>query len=184
MALSSDHFSRRRFKRGLSLLALSFFLDGCQTLSFIAQEHQPLIVTTGKAENVESHDFALSQEQAVVGALATIESRDDDTLSDLARHFGLGFTDIAIANPQLDPWALNDNQTVLLPLQFILPEAPRNGIVLNLANMRMFYYPKNQRQVRTYPVGIGRDGWNTPLGATKIVAKRAKPAWTDRKSVV
>ncbi|WAR44109.1 L,D-transpeptidase family protein [Methylomonas rapida] len=183
MALSSDHFSRRRFKRGLSLLALSFFLDGCQTLSFIAQEHQPLIVTTGKAENVESHDFALSQEQAVVGALATIESRDDDTLSDLARHFGLGFTDIAIANPQLDPWALNDNQTVLLPLQFILPEAPRNGIVLNLANMRMFYYPKNQRQVRTYPVGIGRDGWNTPLGATKIVAKRAKPAWTVPESI-
>ncbi len=115
--------------------------------------------------------------------LASVDSQKEDSLPDLARHFGLGFTDITLANPSLDAWALNDNQPVLLPLQFVLPEAPRKGIVLNLANMRMFYYPEKQDKVMTYPIGIGRDGWNTPLGSTQIVAKKANPAWTVPESI-
>ena len=162
------------------VIALAMLLEGCQTLSFT--QDAPLTVVTGKAEFVESHDFTIEANQQVVGELANVDSRDDDTLSDLARHFGLGFTDITLANARLDPWALSENQTILLPLQFVLPDAPRNGIVLNLANMRMFYYP-NQNKVLTYPVGIGRDGWNTPLGATKIIAKKANPAWTVPESI-
>lgn len=154
-------------------------LEGCQTLPSF-QDSQ---LYQQKTEIIETHDFSIENKQGVVGALASVDSRKDDTLSDLARHFGLGFTDITIANPSLDPWALNDDQDVLLPLQFILPEAPHKGIVLNLANMRMFYYPKKQNRVQTYPVGIGRDGWHTPLGDTKIVAKKAKPAWTVPASI-
>lgn len=156
-------------------------LSGCQSFSFIKDSE--LLVTTGKAEFVESHAFSVAGQEQVVGALATVESQQDDTLPDLARHFGLGFTDITIANPHLEPWALAENQQVLLPLQFILPEAARKGVVLNLANMRMFYYPKDQQKVLTFPVGIGRDGWNTPLGMTKIVAKKANPSWTVPESI-
>ena len=73
---------------------------------------------------------------------------------------------------------------MLLPLQFILPDAPRKGIVLNLANMRLFYYPPKQPDaVFTYPIGIGREGWNTPLGQTTIVAKTVNPAWTVPESI-
>lgn len=156
-------------------------LSGCQSFSLVRDSE--LLVTTGKAETVESHAFSIAGQAQIVGALATVESKRDDTLSDLARHFGLGFTDITIANPRLEPWALEENQQVLLPLQFILPEASRNGVVLNLANMRMFYYPKDQQKVLTFPVGIGRDGWNTPLGTTKIVAKKANPSWTVPESI-
>ena len=166
----------------VSLVLISTLLSGCQTLSF--SPDQQLFVYNSQAGNVESHVFSIAEEQRLVGALARVDSRQNDTLSDLARNFGLGYTDITIANPYLEPWALNDNQTVLLPLQFILPDAPLSGVVLNLANMRMFYYPKNQGKVLTYPVGIGRDGWNTPLGATKIIAKKANPAWTVPDSIL
>ncbi|PPD32276.1 MAG: hypothetical protein CTY19_11730 [Methylomonas sp.] len=167
---------------GLLFVCGAWLLSGCQTLSFTT-EHPENLVFEGRAETIESHVFSIAGQREVVGVLATVESRQNDTLSDLARHFGLGYTDITIANPELDAWALDDNQQVLLPLQFILPEAPRNGIVLNLANMRMFYYPKAEHRVLTYPVGIGRDGWNTPLGATKIVAKKVNPAWTVPESI-
>ena len=164
------------------LLPIMMLLQGCQSLSFSHPDH--FSVTTGKAEFVESHVFPVVGNQSVVGALAIVDSRAGDTMSDLARHFGLGFTDITLANPQLDPWVLNDSQEVLLPLQFILPDAAHHGIVLNLANMRLFFYPKNQNSVQTYPVGIGRDGWHTPLGTTKVVEKRVKPAWTVPASIL
>lgn len=170
-----------RSRLWLPLISLAMLLQGCQTLPLNTDSQ--LTVVTGKAESIESHAFPIEADSEVVGELASVDSRDEDTLSDLARHFGLGFTDITIANPLLDPWALGENQAVLLPLHFILPEAPRSGIVLNLANMRMFYYPENQDKVLTYPVGIGRDGWNTPLGATKIVAKKARPTWTVPDSI-
>ncbi|MDD5323541.1 MAG: L,D-transpeptidase family protein, partial [Methylococcales bacterium] len=71
-----------------------------------------------------------------------------------------------------------------LPLQFILPDATHKGIILNLANMRLFYYPKQQPgKVFTYPVGIGRQGWNTPMGLTSIVAKKANPSWVVPESI-
>lgn len=165
----------------LLMMIVAALLSGCQTLS-ITQDSQ-LSVSTGRADSVEAHQFPITKQQDMVGMLASVNSQNEDSLSDLARHFGLGFTDITLANPELDPWALKDSQAVLLPLQFVLPEAPRKGIVLNLANMRMFYYPKKGEKVMTYPVGIGRDGWNTPLGTTQIVAKRANPAWTVPESI-
>lgn len=178
-----NHYPRAE-AASLHVLCFGLFavlLSGCQ--SWLFTKDAELLVSTGKAEFVESHAFAIEEHRQIVGALATVDSQRDDTLSDLARHFGLGFTDITIANPGIEPWALAENQPVLLPLQFVLPEAPRNGVVLNLANMRMFYYPKDQQKVLTFPVGIGRDGWNTPLGLTKIVAKKANPAWTVPESI-
>lgn len=166
-----------------SILVWSLSLSGCQLLP-LAPDTPPPTTWSEKVESVATHEFSLSANQAMVGTLAQVASRDTDTLSDIARHFGLGFNDMVIANPGLDAWKLTNDQPVLLPLQFVLPDAPRKGIVLNLANMRLFYYPKNLPQsLVTYPVGIGRQGWNTPMGATQIVAKKANPSWTVPESI-
>lgn len=165
------------------ILSSGLGLGGCQLLPSISEPVAEIAAPTG-VESIASHDFTLADEQSMVGELAVVPAGNDDTLSDLARHFGLGYNDIALANPAVDPWIVAEQQPLLLPLQFILPEAPRKGIVLNLANMRMFYFPKQQPgNVKTYPVGIGRDGWDTPLGSTQIVAKKANPDWTVPESI-
>lgn len=137
-----------------------------------------------KLTDIATREFAIAKDHRIVGGLAVISAHDGDTLPDIARHFGLGYTDITIANPNIRPWTPKAGVLTQLPLQFILPDAPRKGIVLNLANMRMFYYPPKQPDaVFTYPIGIGREGWNTPLGQTTIVAKTVNPAWTVPESV-
>ena len=168
----------------LILLSFLTFLSGCQTLSGLFEpdtDSQRLVFdepVTPLQADIAKHEFTLSPDQTMVGEIASIETRENDTLSDIARHFGLGYNDITIANEGIPAWTPRAGSHVLLPLQFILPDAPHKGIVLNLANMRMFYYPKNESgKVLTYPVGIGRDGWNTPMGSTSIAVKTENPTW-------
>jgi L,D-transpeptidase ErfK/SrfK len=137
-----------------------------------------------KLAGIATRQFAIAKHRRIVGDLAGISVQDGDTLPDIARHFGLGYNDITLANPAILPWTPKAGERVQLPLRFILPDASRKGIVLNLANMRLFYYPPKQPgAVFTYPIGIGREGWNTPLGQTTIVAKTVNPAWTVPESV-
>ncbi|MGZ8143993.1 MAG: L,D-transpeptidase family protein [Methylosarcina sp.] len=165
-----------------SIISLSSLLTGCQTFNgLFADEPQPVAVIpelTPKIETIASHEFQLDDGQSMVGQLAAVNTQENDTLSDIARHYGLGFNDISIANASISPWTPATGSRVLLPLQFILPDAPRKGIVLNLANMRLFYYPKKEPgKLYTYPVGIGRQGWHTPMGLTRIAEKTANPSW-------
>ena len=171
--------------RQILFITMSLWLSGCQILQFSQKSEPDLVVWTTKSNDIASHEFALTPDQPLVGALASMTTHENDTLSDIARHYGLGYNDITIANSGLDPWTPGEGQLVLLPLQFILPDAPHKGIVLNLANMRLFYYPKTPAEtLLTYPVGIGRQGWNTPLGQTEIAAKKANPDWTVPKSIL
>jgi L,D-transpeptidase ErfK/SrfK len=143
-----------------------------------AEEIQP------KLAGIATRQFAIAKDRRIVGSLAEITVQSGDTLPDMARHFGLGYNDITLANPAILPWTRQTGARVMLPLRFILPDAPPKGIVLNLANLRLFYYPPKQpNAVFTYPIGVGRDGWNTPLGQTTIVAKTVKPTWTVPESV-
>lgn len=165
----------------ISLLMAVFLLSGCQTLSGFFQPEKQATIEQPSVQlqtDITKHEFELSGDQALIGEIAAVESRENDTLPDIARHFGLGYNDITAANPSVSAWTPSANSKVLLPLQFILPDAPHKGIVLNVANMRMFYYPKKQRnKVYTYPVGIGRDGWNTPMGMTNVAVKTPNPDW-------
>lgn len=165
----------------IGLVILTSLLSGCETLSgLFPNRNQPVIEqsTVALQSDITKHEFDLSSEQTLIGELAAVESRENDTLPDIGRHFGLGYNDITAANASVSAWTPRANSRVLLPLQFIVPDAPRKGIVLNVANMRMFYYPKKQRnKVFTYPVGIGRDGWNTPMGTTSIAVKTPNPDW-------
>jgi len=181
------HSNKTAFRYSLSLVCilLSSVLAGCQSMPFFGSSQEPPVASAPpKQEHIESHDFQLADGQNIVGSLATVDTRENDTLPDIARHYGLGYNDITIANPGIDPWTPKPGSQVLLPLRFIVPEAPHKGIVLNLANMRLFFYPQKQPDtVFTYPVGIGRQGWNTPMGSTKIISKRANPAWTVPESI-
>ena len=172
----------------VSLFAIALLLSGCQTLSGVFSFDDQSDVETPKPQlqsDITKHEFGLSGDQAMVGEIAAVETRENDTLPDIARHFGLGYNDITAANAGIPAWTPKANSRVLLPLQFILPDAPHKGIVLNVANMRLFYYPKKQRdKVFTYPVGIGRDGWNTPMGMTSIAVKTPNPDWHVPPSIL
>ncbi|HZW59052.1 MAG TPA: L,D-transpeptidase family protein [Woeseiaceae bacterium] len=123
----------------------------------------------------------------VVGAVTTIRARADDTLIDIARRHGLGYEDMVIANPDVDVWLPGEGTVVVLPTRFVLPPGPRRGIVLNLAEYRMYYYPPvkdgEAATVMTWPMSIGRMDWETPLGRTRIIAKVRNPAWYPPDSV-
>jgi L,D-transpeptidase ErfK/SrfK len=123
----------------------------------------------------------------VIGALATVTARYDDTLVDIARSHGLGYQDIVRANPGVDVWLPGEGTEVRLPTRYVLPAVPREGLVLNLAEYRMYYFPRAEpgqpAYVYTYPISIGRMDWETPLGQTRITAMAKDPAWYPPQSV-
>jgi len=134
--------------------------------------------------SVQSHGFYLKGEDSVVGRLAAVPVQEGDTLLDIARHFGLGYQGIVDANPNLDAWIPSEGEPALLPLQFILPDAPRKGIVINLAAMRLFYYSEGKKPaLATWPIGIGREGRATPLGIMTIERKTEHPTWHVPESI-
>jgi L,D-transpeptidase ErfK/SrfK len=123
----------------------------------------------------------------VVGALTTVIAREDDTLLDIARRHGLGYEDIVRANPDVDTWLPGEGTEVTLPTRYVLPPGPRRGVVLNLAEYRLYYYPTPEADqpavVMTYPISIGRMDWETPLGRTTIVSKMRNPSWYPPESI-
>jgi L,D-transpeptidase ErfK/SrfK len=123
----------------------------------------------------------------VIGSITTVRARADDTLIDIARRHGLGYEDIVIANPDVDVWLPGEGTEIILPTRFVLPPGPRRGIVLNLAEYRMYYFPPaaagERAVVMTFPMSIGRMDWETPLGRTRVTQKVRNPAWYPPKSV-
>ncbi|NCO04000.1 MAG: L,D-transpeptidase family protein [Alphaproteobacteria bacterium] len=101
----------------------------------------------------------------------------EDTLIHLARHNELGFVELRAANPELDPWIPGAGAKIILPKKHILPDAPREGIVINLSEMRLFYFKDAGKAPITYPISIGREGLSTPQGTTSIVRKKDGPTW-------
>ncbi|MFT7235641.1 MAG: L,D-transpeptidase ErfK/SrfK [Methylophagaceae bacterium] len=142
-----------------------------------------LLIPTGQATT-----FILDKDSTrVIGHNLIVYSRSQDTLLDIARRFDIGYSEIVSANPDLDVWLPGSGKRVLVPNQYILPDASQKGIVINLAEMRLYYYPKPEegkpRRVITHPIGIGREGWQTPLGNTRIIQKRKDPTWTPPASI-
>lgn len=123
----------------------------------------------------------------VVGRAFLVESKQSETLLDIAREYGVGYNEIVQANPDVDRWYPGDATPVVIPTRYILPDTPRQGLVLNLPEMRLYYYPKPKNgeppKVITYPVGIGRQDWETPRGKTYIAEKKKNPTWTPPASI-
>jgi L,D-transpeptidase ErfK/SrfK len=123
----------------------------------------------------------------VVGEVQRVVASEEDTLSDIARRFNLGYEEVVRANPGVDPWLPRAGTEIVLPTRYVLPDAPREGVVINLAALRLYYFPPRAegepQTVVTHPIGIGRVGWRTPEGTTKVVAKRKDPTWYVPASV-
>ena len=134
-----------------------------------------------------THRFIVPADEDVVGRLQVTLSRKEDTFADIARRFNVGYAELVRANPGIDPWLPGDGTAIVLPTEFILPDAPREGLVLNLAAMRLYYYPKRTKdapvEVITHPIGIGKVGWVTPEGSTTVVSRTKDPVWTPPLSV-
>ena len=124
----------------------------------------------------------------VIGAMSTITARQEDTLVDIARRHGLGYEDIVRANPDVNVWVPGEGTEVILPTQYVLPSGSRRGVILNLAEYRLYYFPETKAgetaYVMTYPISIGRMDWETPLGRTQIISKVRNPSWYVPQSVL
>jgi L,D-transpeptidase ErfK/SrfK len=133
------------------------------------------------ADPVDTHKFEVSPDDDVVGAVQITVASKEDTLPDIARRFNVGYEEIVRANPGVDPWLPGEGRSVVVPTRFVLPDAPRQGIVINVAALRLYYFPPHKKGepqiVYTHPIGIGKVGWSTPQGATTVVSHVKDPIW-------
>ena len=173
---SKPFFLDDRLVLGMLLMAI-LILSGCAGMGERLSTSFPL--SGHPADTLECNNFTVATGDDVIGRLATIRLEKGDTLPDVARHFSLGINDLNAANPGVDIWVPKAGERILLPLNFILPDARRNGIVINLATMRLFHYNKNgdQLAVATYPVGVGTEKRPTPMGEMSITRKKHRPTW-------
>ena len=148
-----------------------------------------LILSLAAFRPAEAAKFSLSEDGSnVIGHLQGLVASHADSFLDLGRRFNIGYEELRLANPGVDPWIPGEGTLVVIPSQYVLPDAPRTGIVLNLAEMRLYYFPEPEgggppREVITHPVSIGQVGWNTPLGTTRVTSRLTDPAWYPPASI-
>lgn len=118
----------------------------------------------------------------VVGEITHYTVEEGDTLYSIARDYDVGIVEVIAANPGVDVWLPKEGTELILPTMYVLPVVPRKGIIINLSELRLFYFP-DEHTVMTFPIGIGMEGWQTPLGDTTIVLKREDPEWIPPESM-
>lgn len=131
----------------------------------------------------EEISLPANKNEAVIGDIRYTMVWHGDTLLDIARTFDLGYGQIIRANPRLNRWVPRVGAEVVLPSMYVLPRGERRGIVLNLAELRLYYYPPRGTTAHTFPISVGDYDWRTPLGKTKIIAKQVDPPWYPPKSI-
>jgi L,D-transpeptidase ErfK/SrfK len=153
------------FAQAFALVAVGFACVPAQATTYEIEDGQPLV-------------FGTNEHYTTVY---------EDTFTDIARRYSLGWDEIARANPGVDQWVPGAGKDLLIPGMRILPDVPQEGIVINLPEHRLYYFPKvkkgQKRTVITYPVSIGKMDWKTPLGVTKILSKQKNPSWHPPESV-
>ena len=181
------------------LLVAPIVLSGCSAfdefLAPLGDKEAPVVAKPvvppserQRLDPIDAGHFVLeSTEQTVIGETQIVFATAENTFSDFAREYGLGYDELVDANPDVDPWLPGEGTMVVLPTQYVLPDVPREGIILNIASKRLFYFPpaeEGQTQtVMTFPIGIGRVGWQTPLGSSAVISKARDPSWYVPASV-
>lgn len=183
--------TRRYLELRLAAAAMLSTLLGACSLLGPPRDHAPPPLeppAPAAAAPQATHRFEIEDDQDIVGLVQVTTSTHEDTLPDIARRFNVGYEEIVRANPGVDPWLPGEGREIVVPSRFILPNAPREGVVINVAAMRLFYFPPRkagERQVvYTHPIGIGKVGWATPEGVTKIVRRQKDPTWRPTPSII
>lgn len=164
-------------------MVLNVMLRSCTPVLLIA-----VALTFGFSAVARATTYVLPADGGrLIGKIQYVTAKEKDTLLDIARHFDVGFREIVLANPDVDVWLPGEGTRVLIPTRFILPDTPHRGVVVNVPEMRLYYYPKpkpgKSAKVMTVPISIGRQDWSTPLGLTKVRAKVKDPAWYPPASI-
>jgi L,D-transpeptidase ErfK/SrfK len=146
------------------------------------------LLTTTALSTAYATTYTLAKpDDTVIGEDQSIVTAYEDTLYDLARAYSLGSEELIRVNPSVDPWLPGAGKMLVVPGRHILPPGPHEGIVVNLPEHRLYYFPKPKRggpiQVITYPVSIGKMDWRTPLGVTHVIQKEKNPTWYPPESV-
>jgi L,D-transpeptidase ErfK/SrfK len=178
-------------KNALVALAIGVLgISGCSLFRPVPKAPPVAVILPPKPllpKPTATHHFVLDPKSDIVGYVQKTTVGKDDTLPDIARRFDVGYEEMLTANPGVDPWLPGAGREVIVPTQYILPAAPHEGVVVNVAAMRIFYYPPHKKgepeTVYTHPIGIGKVGWKTPEGTTKIVSRQKDPIWVVPKSV-
>jgi L,D-transpeptidase ErfK/SrfK len=118
----------------------------------------------------------------VIGAVTALTLTYEDTMAAVAEKHGIGYRELVDANPEVDPWLPGEGTRIRLPTAYVLPSAARDGLVINVAEYRLYYYPPGENRVVTFPVGVGRMDFPTPLIRTKVLTRIENPSWTPTDS--
>jgi L,D-transpeptidase ErfK/SrfK len=197
MNLSAKYFSdsrQRNMDRGITSMRIKFSVSNHSKMEKpgLFARVALLVIAAGYAIILgvcaEAATFALPGDgNTIVGQVQVVTDIGKNTLFDIARHYDLGYKEIVEANPGVSVWVPDQNQKIVVPTEFILPPKPWVGIVINIPQRRVYYFPKPKKgkatQVMTFPLGISRPGWPTPLGQTRIIAKFRDPSWIVPKSI-
>jgi len=163
------------------LLTTAGLVAGLATAAVSASAAVPSISEIGRGPDkpfVAVYDL----KDDLVGSTKLHIIEGKETLIDVARLYDVGFDELKAANPGVDTFIPGDGRTIVVPGAHLLPAAPHKGIVVNIAEMRLYYYSRDGKHVATFPVGIGREGLETPLGKTIVARKRRHPVWFPTKS--
>jgi L,D-transpeptidase ErfK/SrfK len=142
---------------------------------------------------LESRHYELaSADEEVVGQTQVLFARYENTFSAIGREYNLGYEELRSANPGIDQWLPGEGTPIYLPTATILPDAPRRGIVINVPAMRLYFFStetdpadktRKVERVTTHPIGVGAEGWATPIGEAKVTGKARDPVWYVPASV-
>ncbi len=158
-------------RRLVILAAALAALTGCQAAGSISDGW------FGGQPTLPSSDSA-----GLIGEMSTYRTAEEDTLPDVAHKLKVGFVELRTANPTVDVWLPGGGKELVVPTAHLLPDAPREGIVINLPEMRLYHFD-DRGKATSYPIGVGRDGWDTPKGTTTVVRKKEKPTWYPPASI-
>lgn len=135
------------------------------------------------AQKAIASGFSYGNNKTVIGVVQHHIVVPKETLSDIVRNYGLGYNELSLLYPKMDPWLPSPGQNLVIPTQWILPSTKLFGLVINLPEFRLYHFIPETKMVSTYPVGIGDVGWETPVAVSHIIYRQVDPTWLVPKSL-
>lgn len=153
--------------------------------SCAARQAEPPLASSPPTEKITTVQVQVpsrGQLPALVGRMQRHRVREKETLLDVARDAGLGFNEVKDANREIDEWIPPPGLEVAVPTQWIVPRSTYRGLVINIAEMRMYMFPQKTAPgevvtLRTWAIGIGADETPSPVGPFRITAMDKDPTW-------